>query len=310
MPRIKTVGSLTYDRVLEDTQQGPSTRRDLYVGLQQALEDKYLVVSFFTMFGHPRVLLQDADADMLEELLQNSDLSNRELLLILNSPGGEALAAERIITICRGFSTNGYSVMVPKRAKSAATMVCLGAKQIMMSTTSELGPIDPQIGYRDAQYAAHEIIESYEDLVRKASRTRGRIEPYLQQLNRYDARDIRWIRSAQQLSESIALRALSTGAMQGKTQAIIRQKIKPFLNPRFTKVHGRPIYHDVATKSGLPVKLFTLGSEVWKLVWQLYVRLNYAASGHRGSKIIESMDAHYVVPIPPFPTDQELDNES
>ncbi len=210
MPAIKSSGSQTYGQVLEETRQGPSTRTDLYEKLEKALGNKYIVVSFFTMFGHPRVLLQDSDADMLEELLQNCDLKNRELLLVLNCPGGEALAAERIITICRSFSSDkGYSVMVPKQAKSAATMICLGAKQIMMSTTSELGPIDPQIGYRDSQYAAHEILESYEDLIRKATRTRGRIEPYLQQLNRFDARDIRWIRSAQQLSESIALRALS-----------------------------------------------------------------------------------------------------
>jgi len=295
----------TYGQVLEEVRQGQSTRRHLYEKLESVLDDKYFVVSFFTMFGHPRVLLDDADADMLEELLQNSGIKDRELLLVLNCPGGDALAAERIITICRSFSKNGYSVMVPKQAKSAATMICLGAKQIMMSTTSELGPIDPQIGYRDSQYAAHEIIESYEDLFRKANKTRGRIEPFLQQLNRFDARDIRWMRSAQQLSESIAVQALSTGCMKGKRQSTIRIKIKPFLKPKFTKVHGRPIYHDIAEKSGLNVKLFDINSEVWKIVWQLYIRLNHAASGHRGAKIIESKDDHYVSPMPPFPEESD-----
>src|SRR5207248_2157232 len=132
----------------------------------------------------------------------------------------------------------------------------------------------------------------------------------LQQLNRFDARDIRWIRSAQQLSESIAVRVLGTGSMLGKQQSAIRGKIGPFLNPTYTKVHGRPIYHDVVKKCRLPVKLFTLNSDVWKIVWELYVRLNNAVQGVRGSKIVESKDDHYVSPVPPFPSDGDSSNEN
>jgi hypothetical protein len=301
---------MTYSRVLEEVQQGHSTRKHLYELLEKEFDDKFSVVAFFTMFGHPRVYLDTGDADMLEEVLQNTDLSNRELLLILNCPGGDALAAERIINVCRSFSPAGYSALVPKQAKSAATMICLGARKIMLSETSELGPIDPQIQYRNATYAAHEIIESYEDLFRKAIRSRGRIDPYLQQLNRFDARDIRWIRSAQQLSDSIALRVLGTGSMSGKRQSTIRKMIRPFLNPKYTKVHGRPIYHDVVERCGLPVRLFPIRSNLWKIVWELYVRLNYAASGIRGSKIIESKYDHYVSPVPPFPSEGGATNES
>jgi ATP-dependent protease ClpP protease subunit len=300
--------SMTYSRVLEETQQGPSTRVNLYKKLESELKKKYVVVSFFMMFGHPRVFLVDKDADMLEEVLQNTDLGNKELLLILNCPGGSGLAAERIISICRSFSPKGYSVIVPKQAKSAATMICLGAKQIFMSPTSELGPIDPQISIGGKFWAAHEIIEAYEDLIKRAVRTKGKIEPFLQQLHRFDARDIRWIRSAQQLAESIAVKALETGMMKGKKQKIIRQKIKPFFNPRYTKVHGRALYHDTATKCGLDVRPFPIRSDTWKTVWELYVRLNYAVSGARGAKIIESAQDHYVVPTPPFP-ESEKDNE-
>jgi ClpP class serine protease len=76
-------------------------------------------------------------------------------------------------------------VIVPKMAKSAATMVCLGADSIGMSRTSELGPIDPQIKVGDGMYyAAHEIVESYNDLMTKANKSKGNLEPYLQQLYR------------------------------------------------------------------------------------------------------------------------------
>jgi ATP-dependent protease ClpP protease subunit len=297
---------LTYHSVLEETQQGHSTRLYLYDKLERQLAGKYAVVSFFTMFNHPRVLLQDSDADMLEEVLQNYDIGNRQLALILNCPGGDGLAAERIITICRSFSKQGYTVIVPKQAKSAATMICLGAREIMMSNTSELGPIDPQISFDGkTSYAAHEIIESYEGLISKATKAKGRIDPYLQQLQRFDARDIRWVKSAQQLSDSIAVKALQTGAMKGKSQKTIQTKIKPFLNPQFTKVHGRPIYHDVAEKCGLPVTLYDIQSEFWRTIWELYVRLNHAVSGYRGAKIVESRQDHYVSPIPPTSGDED-----
>jgi len=301
MANKQTSRTLAYQRVLEEAQQGHSTRLYLYEKLEEQLDGKYAVVSFFTMFGHPRVLLQNSDADMLEEVLQNYEIGNRQLALILNCPGGDGLAAERIITICRSFSKRGYTVIVPKQAKSAATMICLGAKEIIMSNTSELGPIDPQISLDGKNsYAAHEIIESYEGLMALATKAKGRIDPFLQQLQRFDARDIRWVQSAQQLSDSIAVKALQTGAMHGKSQKTIRSKIKPFLNPQFTKVHGRPIYHDVAEKCGLPITMYDIQSEFWRTIWELYVRLNYAVSGYRGSKIVESRQDHYVQPIPPM----------
>ena len=77
------------------------------------------------------------------------------------------LAAERIVNICRSFSRdNQYSAIVPKMAKSAATVVSMGADEILMSPTSELGPIDPQIvmegdGRQLRLVPAHEVIESY-----------------------------------------------------------------------------------------------------------------------------------------------------
>lgn len=296
---------MTFSRLLAEVSQGPSTRRDLYSNLEKKLGKNKRVIALFTSFRWP-VALQDEDATMLEEVLQNAGMDKRELVLILNSPGGEALPAERIVNICRSFSNKGsFSVIVPKMAKSAATMVCLGASKIAMSKTSELGPIDPQIGVEDEDgnivkyLAAHEIIESYKELMRSANRTRGRIEPFLQQLQRFDARDIRRMISAQKLSESIAVNSLRGGALKGLTPRRIKNKIKAFLDPKYTKVHGRPIYHDVATKCGLNIKLYDIKDPIWQLVWKLYIRLDYVVS-HDAAKVVESSQDSYSVSIPPF----------
>jgi hypothetical protein len=284
--------------MMQEATQDHSTRKWLYPKIAKALGGNKVVVSLFTSFYWP-VLLADTDADMLEELLHGCDCASKELVLVINSPGGEAFAAERIVNICRSFSRSGFKVIVPKMAKSAATMVCLGATEINMSPTSELGPVDPQIPIQDGDevryLAAHEIIESYTDLFKKANKTKGRLEPFLQQLQRFDARDIRRIVSAQELSASIAVKSLKDGMLSKLTENEIRKKITPFLDPKITKAHGRPIYHDVAEKCGLNVKVHDISGDLWQLVWELYMRCNNVVSYPqlRTSKLIECADDHY-----------------
>jgi ATP-dependent protease ClpP protease subunit len=269
-----------------------------YERIAERLGGNHVVVSFFTSFVW-EAPISDPDADMLEEVLQNTSLNGKSLVLILNSPGGDGLAAERIINICRSYCPSGFNVVVPKMAKSAATMICFGANEILMSRTSELGPIDPQIAIHDdsghfiGYQAAHELIESYEDLLRRATRTKGRLEPFLQQLARFDARHVRRIKSAQDLTESIAVKCLKTGIFKRLSEPKIRAKIKPFLDPKFTTDHGRPIYHDVASACGLAVRVQENKDDLWREIWALYVRLNYLLSS-AVSKVIESASDSYV----------------
>lgn len=297
----------TYSHILQEVGQAPDTRVKLYKNIENETKKQLnidgKVVAFFTSFTYP-VLIEDQDADMLEEVMANTSMGNKKLVLFLNSPGGEALAAERIINICRTYSSQDFFVIVPKMAKSAATMICLGACKIVMSETSELGPIDPQILIRDGEgrptgyKPAHELIESYKELMNQANKSKGRIEPYLQQLARYDARDIRSIKSDQALSENIAIKSLKSGMLNSLTDKQIKAKIKPFLDPAYTKSHGRPIYHNMAKECGLTVQLFKTTSNFWKSVWQLYMRLNYVVTNMGTTKIIESSEDSYQAAIP------------
>lgn len=290
-----------FSRIQDEIHQGRGTRRDLYVELEKAL-DKH-VVAFFTSFLWP-VTISDADPDMIEEVLANLPRDGKGFVLLINSPGGEGIAAERIVNVCRSYGPNNtFSVIVPKKAKSAATMVCFGAESIGMSKTSELGPVDPQIvvsndkGQPVSVHAAHEIIESYEDLLTKANRTKGRVEPFLQQLARFDAKDIRRIRSAQALATNISIKSLKTGVMSNRSEAAIEKLLRPFLDPTYTKMHSRPIYHDVALQCGLPVELHDLKGQVWPIVSALYMRLNQFVN-HHASKIVETADDMYSAPMP------------
>jgi hypothetical protein len=287
-------------RLMREVGQDHEIRKPLYENLEKALGGNKRVVSFFTSFRYP-VILEDDDADMLEDVLANTSLDEKDLVPIINSPGGDALAAERIVNVCRSFSRKGFSVIVPKMAKSAATMICLGADEILMNKTSELGPIDPQILIRDDKnqpvryQAAHEVLDSYSELMKEANGTKGRIEPYLQQLSRFDARDMRRIKSMQDLSENIAVNLLKRGMLKALGPAQIKQRIKPLTDPKRTTDHGRPVFHDEASRCGLKIKVYDNKNKVWQIVWELYVRLNFITSTSV-TKVIESIEESYVSP--------------
>lgn len=68
------------------------------------------------------------------------------ILLIIQSAGGSIEPAYLISKTCRREARGKFVAVVPRRAKSAATLIALGANEIHMGLMSELGPIDPQFG--------------------------------------------------------------------------------------------------------------------------------------------------------------------
>jgi ClpP class serine protease len=207
-----------YQQILIEQSQNHDTRIGLFESLEKLLERP--VVSFFTSFKHP-VMIENTDSDMIEDVLSQMDLS-KGLALLVNSPGGNGLASERIINICRSYSGTGeFWAIVPSRAKSAATMIAFGASKILMSKTAELGPIDPQIFItRDniqKRFSLWNIVQDYEELFNKATTAKGQnLEPYLQQLQHYDSKEIKEFKAAIALAEDIAIRALMTGMLNKK----------------------------------------------------------------------------------------------
>ncbi len=75
-------------------------------------------------------------------LLQIGDV--RTLNLILQSPGGDGTVVEKFVNLCRS-QCKTFRVIIPNEAKSAATMIALGADEIIMGPPSEMGPIDAQV---------------------------------------------------------------------------------------------------------------------------------------------------------------------
>lgn len=279
---------LIIEGIVEERLQGPGTRSHLYTEIKKKIGVP--VVAHFTSFVYP-VTIEDNDADMLEGILQKCDLSEG-FALFLNSPGGSGLAAERIINICRSYSgTGSYITIVPGKAKSAATMICLGSSKILMGNTSELGSIDPQIVIEEDKkvkwFSVYNIVKSYRELFGRAVKEKGNLHPYLQQLANYDEREIAEFEAALSLSEDIAIKTLKAGMLSGLSQSKIKQKIKHFLTPEEVKVHGRPIYAQEAKNCGLNVEIVNFRYKLWSLFYELYVRLNNYVSHDNVGKCIE-----------------------
>jgi len=70
----------------------------------------------------------------------------KNILMIVHSGGGQIEPAYLISKTCKRLSKSKFNVAIPRRAKSAATLISLGAAEIHMGLLSELGPIDPQFG--------------------------------------------------------------------------------------------------------------------------------------------------------------------
>lgn len=68
------------------------------------------------------------------------------ILLVLLNLGGSIESGYLISKTCKRLAKNKFVVAVPRKAKSAATLLALGADEIHMGLMSELGPIDPQFG--------------------------------------------------------------------------------------------------------------------------------------------------------------------
>ena len=70
--------------------------------------------------------------------------------LLLHTFGGNLDAAEKLIRLVRRqVGEAEFRIIVPDMAKSAGTLMVLGADRVVMSDASELGPIDPQVELAD-----------------------------------------------------------------------------------------------------------------------------------------------------------------
>ncbi|WP_413923914.1 SDH family Clp fold serine proteinase [Candidatus Accumulibacter phosphatis] len=80
--------------------------------------------------------------------LCREEKTRAKVLLVLSTFGGDAHAGYRIARALT-HHYGGYSLLVPGLCKSAGTLICLGAGELIMADQAELGPLDVQVRKSD-----------------------------------------------------------------------------------------------------------------------------------------------------------------
>src|SRR5262245_10643751 len=123
-----------------------SARRDLIRAIQAARGSKvitYITSDRPTLSGQ---ISEDAVPLIHEQVLAFAPPEREKLDLVLSRRGGDSDVPWSIVSMLREYCREGsFSVLLPYRAHSAATVICLGADEIVMTKPAELGPIDATI---------------------------------------------------------------------------------------------------------------------------------------------------------------------
>lgn len=107
-----------------------------------------LLAGLEAMRGNRALLYYGPIADdalpVLYECLKKAGHIER-LDLVLSTTGGSVTAARQIALLVREYASH-LTVLVPYRARSAGTLLCLAADEVILGPLAELGPVDSNMG--------------------------------------------------------------------------------------------------------------------------------------------------------------------
>jgi hypothetical protein len=83
--------------------------------------------------------------DVFDDLRTRFPQGNQRLDVLVHSGGGDIHSAHNLGLLFRRYATEELNFLIPRWAKSAATLLVCSGNRILMSPVAELGPIDPQI---------------------------------------------------------------------------------------------------------------------------------------------------------------------
>lgn len=214
------------------------------------------------------------------DLLHNVD-PEKNVDLMLHTPGGDIDSAEKLISMVRtAVGQRYFRVIVPDFAKSAGTLMALGADKIIMSDTSELGPIDPQIVLNDGHgnmipHSVQCYLDAYEThsaaLVAKPDNVVAQI-----MLNKLDPGTVKLYESARNRARTLAEQQLLRGMFRKRDDNAnalspnITEIAGMLIDTKRWQTHSQMISYEDAREMKLSVEHLSPKSQEWQAYWQLY----------------------------------------
>jgi len=119
------------------------TRKALIQAIQEKRESKVIVYITSDRPDLSLGIMGDIVPVIHEHILSFEPGDRKKLDLLIYSRGGDSDVPWSIVSMFREYCQEGsFSVLIPYRAHSAATVIALGADEIVMTKKAELGPID------------------------------------------------------------------------------------------------------------------------------------------------------------------------
>lgn len=238
-------------------------RKELLENLERTRNSKVLVYFSYTPLDD-RILVP-----LYQELVSIG--KTERIDLFLHSYGGAVDTPYKVVMLIREFCEQ-FAVIVPFSAKSAASMIVLGADEVVMGPISELGPIDPLVkhpNYKDSWIPVQAIrccFDYIEEIFNNSSNQEvseviitsilNKLDPWL--IGDYE----KALKASKQYAESLLSRY-----MLKNSQDKIKRVTQTLTNGYFS--HGYPICRQEAKEMGLNVT--EAHGELWDNIWQLYL---------------------------------------
>lgn len=221
--------------------------------------------------------LRPASVTLFEETLVGAE-PKQNLHVMLDTPGGHGETAIRLVRQAKA-RCKQLTLVVPDRAKSAGTLFALGADEIIMGPTSDLGPVDPQIRLEDGDgvrsfEAAKAIIEAVryaEHAVQEHPETYPLHASLLGNLTAVQVQAARneLDHSGAQLRAALATRLVATDDPEGFEELASRLEGRLIDEPQS---HGASVSAKDALDLELPVRELSPSDMQWQRIWQLWAR--------------------------------------
>ncbi len=210
--------------------------------------------------------------DTVSELvaqLQALPADAKELDLLLVSNGGDGTVAWRIVSLIRE-RVEKFSVLVPQAAFSAATLIALGADEIVMHPYGNLGPTDPQLTNvkKQVQFGSQDLAAFLRFAREEVGLSdQAQLQEVFQQ----------FIQEVGSVGIGVAARSSQLAVSMGEKLLLLHMKsdnerqqarvISESLNTKFFH-HGYPVSRKEAKEIGLRVA--PQNAEVEELMWKIW----------------------------------------
>lgn len=243
-------------------------------------------------------------SDILPLQDQLANLKGNAIDIILETGGGFAEVVEEMVSLIRS-KYKHVGIIIPGTAKSAGTIFTMAGDEILMGTTSSLGPIDAQIMFNNKRFSADAFLDGLEKIkseVEKAGKLNAAYIPILQNIS---PGEIQHCENAQHLSRVLVTKWLSEYKFQDwdkheSTGAEVTKKDKEDRAEQIANklckqsdwlTHGRSIKIPHLEKMRLKITDYSLDSSLNDAITRYYTLLRMTLESTNIYKIFETPDS-------------------